>query len=76
MEQLAVGDIDEPEEARHHMKVPEKIGVDLYILEKLGQKITPKRDPIVCAGRGEIGHEDMGLDNLRMGDPVPLSEKA
>ncbi len=36
VEQLAVWDVDKPDEAWHHMKIPEKIGVDLYVPEKLG----------------------------------------
>ena len=76
MEQLAVRNIDEPDQARHHVEVPEKIGVDLYVPEKLGQKITPEGDPIVSAGRGEIGHIVMCLYDLRVGNSIPFDEKS
>ena len=76
MKQLAVRKIDEKEEARYDMKVPEKIGIDLYVFEKLRQKVTRKRDPVVGAGRGKVGKVDAGLSDLRVGDPVGRDKKA
>ena len=35
VKQLAVGNIDDPDEARDNMKVPEKICVDSYISQEL-----------------------------------------
>lgn len=36
MKQLAVGNIDNPDEAWDDMEVPEEIGIDFHISEELG----------------------------------------
>jgi hypothetical protein len=54
MKQFAVREVDEKDEARDDMEVPEEVSVDLYIPEKLGKEVTTKGDPIVGTGRGEV----------------------
>jgi len=71
-----VRDIDEKDEARYHMKIPEKIGIDFYVFNEQGQKVTAKRGPVIGAGRGEVGHVDVCLNDLMVRDSVPLNEKA
>ncbi len=75
MKQLAVRDVNEKDEAWHHMEVPEKIGIDSYVLEEEGQKITPKRNPVIRARRGKVSHVDMCLNDLMVGDSVALHKK-
>jgi hypothetical protein len=36
VEQFAVWNIDEPDEAGYHMEVPEEVSIDFYISEELG----------------------------------------
>ena len=75
MKQLAVGKIDHPDEARDHMEVPEEVGVDSYVSEELRQKIPPEGNPVIGAGRGEVSHVGMRLNDLCMCDSVALHEK-
>ncbi len=75
VKELAVGDVDKKDEAWNHMKIPEKISIDLYISEKLRHKVSTKRDPVVCAGRSEVGHINPGLDDFRVSDSITLNQK-
>ena len=38
VEQFAVWNVDEPEEARNNVKIPEEIGIDSDIFEEKGEK--------------------------------------
>ena len=75
MEQFAVRNVDEPEQARNDMKIPEEIGIESDIFEEKREKVTSKRDPVVRTGRGEIGHIDAGLRDFRVGDAVSLDKE-
>ena len=76
MKQFAVRDVDEKDEAGNHMEVPEKIGIDSYVFKGEGQEVTAERNPGICAGRGEVSHVDMGLNDLLVSDSVALHKKA
>jgi hypothetical protein len=76
VKQFAVRDIDEKDEARYHMEIPEKIGIDFYVFKEQGQKVAAKRDPVIGAGRGEVGHVDVCLNDLMVRDPIALNKKA
>ena len=75
VKQFAVRDVDEKDETWHHMSVPEKIGIDLYVFKEQGQEVTAKRSPVIGACRGEVSHVDMCLNDLMVRDSIALHEK-
>jgi hypothetical protein len=42
MEQFAVRDVDEKDEAGYYMEIPQEVRIDFYISEKLREKISPE----------------------------------
>lgn len=68
-------DINEKDETWHHMEVPQEIGIDSYVFKEEGQKVTAKRNPVICACGGEVSHVDMCLNDLMVRDSVALHKK-
>jgi hypothetical protein len=50
VEQFTVWNVDKPEKTWEHMEVPEKISVQFYISQKLGQEVSAERDPVIGTG--------------------------
>ena len=68
--------INEKNEARHDMKVSEKIGMDFYISKELRQEVTAEGNPIVGTDGREVSHIIAGLNDFRMSHTVPFDEEA
>jgi len=75
VKQLAVGNIDHPDKAWDDMEVPKEIGIDFHILEKLGQEVAPKGNPVISAGRREVSQVIVCLNDFVMCHAVTLNEE-
>ena len=75
MKQLAVGNIDNPDEAWNDMEVPEEVGIDFHIAKELGQKVTPEGNPVIGAGGREVSQVIVCFNDFVMCDSVPLNQE-
>ena len=75
MKQLAVGDIDNPDEAWNDMEVPEEVGIDFHIAKELGQKVTPEGNPVIGAGGREVSQVIVCFNDFVMCDAVGLNKE-
>ena len=75
MKQLAVRNIDHPDEAWDDVEIPEEVGIDFHVSEKLGYQVTPKGNPVVGALGGEVSQIDLCLNNFWMGNAITLNEE-